>query len=122
MIFSIFRDFPGVISLSKLLVTYINVSGITLDLLSIFQEPWRRKLHVLRDGLVHASSFPTKNTTLWLPVFFFFLLFFFFAHPLRKHAYSNIKKISPPKTENFQVKNFDIFFLFLLKTKIVGTR
>ena len=32
-------------------------------------------------------------------------------NPLRKHAYSNIKKISPPKTENFQVKNSDIFHI-----------
>ena len=31
------------------------------------------------------------------------------APPLRKHAYSNIQKISSPKTENFQVKNSDIF-------------
>ena len=32
--------------------------------------------------------------------------------PLRKHAYSNIKKnISPPKTENFSGKNFDIFHI-----------
>ena len=31
---------------------------------------------------------------------------------LRKHAYSNIGKISPPKTEIFQVKNSDIFHLF----------
>ena len=31
---------------------------------------------------------------------------------LRKHAYSNIEKISPPKTENFQIKkNFDIFHI-----------
>ena len=30
---------------------------------------------------------------------------------LRKHAYSNIKKISPPKSENFQVKNSDIFHI-----------
>ena len=30
---------------------------------------------------------------------------------LRKHAYSNIKKISPPKTESFQVKNSDIFHI-----------
>ena len=30
---------------------------------------------------------------------------------LRKHAYSNIKKISPPKTENFQMKNSDIFHI-----------
>ena len=28
---------------------------------------------------------------------------------LRKHAYSNILKISPPKNENFQIKNSDIF-------------
>ena len=36
---------------------------------------------------------------------FFFFFFFFFAIKnylsLRKHAYSNILKISPPKTENF---------------------
>ena len=31
--------------------------------------------------------------------------------PLRKHAYSNIWQISPPKTENFQIKNFDIFHI-----------
>ena len=30
---------------------------------------------------------------------------------LRKHAYSNIYKISPPKTENFQIKNSDIFLI-----------
>ena len=34
---------------------------------------------------------------------------------LRKHAYSNILKISPPKTESFQIKTL-IFFTFLLKT------
>ena len=31
------------------------------------------------------------------------------SSPLRKHAYSNILKILPPKTENFQIKNL-IFF------------
>ena len=30
---------------------------------------------------------------------------------LRKHAYSNIKKISPPKPENFQIKNSDNFHI-----------
>ena len=30
---------------------------------------------------------------------------------LRKHAYSNTMKISPPKTENFQIKNSDIFLI-----------
>ena len=37
---------------------------------------------------------------------------------LRKHAYSNILKISPPKNERSQI-NILIFFLFLLKTYIV---
>ena len=30
---------------------------------------------------------------------------------LRKHAYSNLLKISPPKTENFQIKISDIFHI-----------
>ena len=30
---------------------------------------------------------------------------------LRKQAYSNILNISPPKTENFQIKNSDIFHI-----------
>ena len=32
-------------------------------------------------------------------------------HSLRKHAYSNILKILPPKTENYQIKNYDIFHI-----------
>ena len=31
--------------------------------------------------------------------------------PLPKHAYSNILKISPKKTENFQIKTSDIFHI-----------
>ena len=31
--------------------------------------------------------------------------------PLRKHAYSSILKILPPKNENFQIKNPDIFHI-----------
>ena len=39
-----------------------------------------------------------------------------YIYPLRKHAYSNILKISPKKkTENFEIKKL-IFFIFLLKT------
>ena len=34
-----------------------------------------------------------------------------FAASSRKHAYSNILKISPPKTENFQIQNSDIFHI-----------
>ena len=30
---------------------------------------------------------------------------------LRKHAYSNILKLLPPKNENFQIKNSDIFHI-----------
>ena len=30
---------------------------------------------------------------------------------LRKQAYSNALKIAPPKTENFQIKNSDIFYI-----------
>ena len=30
---------------------------------------------------------------------------------ITKHAYSNILKISPPKTESFQIKNSDIFHI-----------
>ena len=36
-------------------------------------------------------------------------LFFFFA--FRKHACSNMLKILPPKNENFQLKNCDIFHI-----------
>ena len=32
-------------------------------------------------------------------------------YPLRKHAYSNILKISPPKPESFQKKSSDIFHI-----------
>ena len=32
-------------------------------------------------------------------------------YPLRKHAYSNILRILPPKYENFQMKNSDIFLI-----------
>ena len=34
-----------------------------------------------------------------------------FTITLRKHAYSNILKISQPKTENFEIKHSDIFHI-----------
>ena len=37
--------------------------------------------------------------------------YIFSQSPLRKHAYSNIQKILPPKNENFQIKNSDIFHI-----------
>ena len=33
------------------------------------------------------------------------------SHSLRKYAYSNILRILPPKNENFQMKNSDIFLI-----------
>ena len=33
------------------------------------------------------------------------------SHALRKHAYSNILKILPPKNENFQIKKFYILHI-----------
>ena len=37
---------------------------------------------------------------------------------LRKHAYSNILKISPPKTKSFQLKTSDIFSYFCSKHRL----
>ena len=34
-----------------------------------------------------------------------------YKYTLRKHAYSNILKISSPKTENFPIKTSDIFHI-----------
>ena len=36
----------------------------------------------------------------------------YFADSLRKHAYSNILRILPPKKENFQMKNSGSFHMF----------
>ena len=39
-------------------------------------------------------------------------------HALRKHAYSNTLKTLPPKNENFQIKNSDIFLYFCSKHRL----
>ena len=49
-----------------------------------------------------------------------YIVVVFSACSLRKHAYSNILKISPPKTENFQMKKTLMFFIFLLKNRDCG--
>ena len=36
---------------------------------------------------------------------------YFFSYSLRIQTYSNILKILPPKNENFQIKNSDIFHI-----------
>ena len=50
------------------------------------------------------------------PIFVILCVLCFQRQSLRKQAYSNIKKVSRPKTENFQIKKKMIFFIFLLKT------
>ena len=37
------------------------------------------------------------------------------------HAYSNILKILPPRNENFQIKNSDIFHISAQNIDIMGT-
>ena len=39
-------------------------------------------------------------------------------YPLRKHAFSNIKKISPPQTENFKIKKLWYFPYFCSKHRL----
>ena len=57
------------------------------------------------------------SVTLVFFFFFFFCLFFFINVVFAmskiqiKHAYSNILKTSPPKIENFRIKNYDIFHI-----------
>ena len=66
----------------------------------------RTFLHRLRqfgaksDLISHNQNTRQSNIALQLPDL-----------SLRKHAYSNILKISPPKIENFQIKNSDIFHI-----------
>ena len=61
-------------------------------------------------NLFRFSSFgPMFAKVYWTASFVFLIL----SASLRKHAYSNILKISPPKNESFQVKIL-IFFIFLL--------
>ena len=45
-----------------------------------------------------------------------------FSISLRKLAYSNILKTSPPKTENFQIKKTLIFFHISAQNIDCGTR
>ena len=52
-------------------------------------------------------------------IFYSCFCFYFFQRTLRKHTYTNILKISQPKTESFQIKILIFFFfIFLLKAEI----
>ena len=54
------------------------------------------------DGLRYILEMLDENSVITDIVSTFFT-------SLRKHAYSNILKILPPKSENFQIKKSDIF-------------
>ena len=56
---------------------------------------------------VYSQRQSTHQSCQWLD---YIVLFFLVVTALRKHAYSNILKFSPSKTENFQKKKVsDIF-------------
>ena len=58
--------------------------------------------------LLNGSNFDNISVSSGVPQFLVPCCFC-----IRKHAYSNILKISPPKNESFQIKIL-IFFIFLL--------
>ena len=94
----------------------INRRGFAFVLLfplpEIDQVLWRLALAaVTRPHVLHHGA-----------NFILFPLGSFSPFTLRKHAYSNILKILPPKKWNFSDKKFWYFFSILLKTKIVDTR
>ena len=66
--------------------------GKYLYWLSRVQDNWNRP-----NGL---TNYPVLLTTVQI-----------FPHTLRKHAYSNILKILPPKNRKFSDKNSDIFHI-----------
>ena len=63
-------------------------------------------------GIIRLYLFPSKNgLQSFLKLSRLLILRIKICKTLRKHAYSNILKISPPKTENLQIKNSDIFHI-----------
>ena len=62
------------------------------------------------DYLDFSDAVSVHPDMSWLPTVFFFISFRF-NKALRKHAYSYIRKILPPKNENFQIKTSDIFHI-----------
>ena len=75
------------------------------EIIIVFWVIWSGSYTVLHS----ASGYTWQTVSLFLS--------------LQKHAYSNILKILQPKKKKrkFSYKNILIFFIFLLKTQIVGT-
>ena len=65
------------------------------------------------DVLAHifVTVFTLNTGTLQLLAVLVLIFSILLPFSLRKHAYSNMLKILPPKTENFQIKNSDIFLI-----------
>ena len=79
--------------------------------MDLCNEPVSRSKSMVKKK---KSENPSNNVGPFIPLFSLYITGLHITS-LRKHAYSNILKISPPKTESFQIKNSDIF-IFLLKT------
>ena len=59
-----------------------------------------------------------RNALLWSPSVCHKILAIINYFASRKHTYSSILKILPPKNENFQIKNSDIFSYFCSKHRL----
>ena len=77
----------------------------------LLQKPTDLDLHCLQSRVYPGS--PGPGLTDAYPVNSRHVKF-----SLRKHAYSNILKISPPKTESFQIKNLIYFSYFCSKHRL----
>ena len=82
--------------LESQLLKFVNLITMFIDGIDMKRSHSRGSLDAfIQDtNSLHPTIFPTMGT-----------------HSLRKHAYSNILKILPPKNENFQIKNSYIFYI-----------
>ena len=63
------------------------------------EKTWSGSVHAQFDAGLYSSRMPQRQLYPWNGL------------SLRKHAYSNILRILPPKYKNFQMKNSDIFLI-----------
>ena len=78
------------------------------------REPLRQKMYFQTRTPSEDSDQPAHSRSLIRKTSLGLFCIAKDAISLRKHAYSNILKISPPKTESFRIK-IQIFCIFLLK-------
>ena len=76
---------------------------------------WISNVHTCLKVQHYNKKNPAKSLLFikWIEKIIFEIIVELFRNlmSLRKLSYSNILKISPPKTENFQIKNSDIFHI-----------